>query len=582
MKKLLAIALCLAVAMTMLVLPAASAEGTKVYRTYLTTDCDTLYGGSTVQSQSNTTTEYCSAYLYRAYPDESGTNYHYICDIAAELPIQIDDYNWQIKIRPEAHWANGDPINADTFMYTFKMELDPLLLNQVADFLADNDITIVNAKAYNLQGVKQPGDEGYVAWEDVGIKKIDDYTIQITTEKVNTQRQVCSHFNNRANVPVYEPLYEAGMNSDRTQTTYGATIDQWMSCGPYTLTTWTFDSVQVYTKNPTYWLADLFHYDTVEVYILPEMNARVQMFEKGELDDLSPDSATVDTYYDDPRLVEYSSNTVYHIDVNGSNPNNPLCSSLNYRKALYFAMNRRVIAEDLFGHMEPAGWYISGQAGLFNDITYRNSEYGQAVVDMVNSWGDAGYNPETALEYMKAAFAECGLSETDVVTLRIAYDPSDAQGRWNATAQYLVEEFKTIFNGMIVLEIDNYSGISTTEYKKNHDNWDLSPNDWSRTAARTYPYQAFYYFLSTYASHPNNYFDEEFEAQFQVCADTQSDYMACLAETQKLEEIYLEKVIQIPVVQEISFSLFSDRLVLPVTTYVPGFGWGNIYGDIAE
>jgi len=27
--------------------------------------------------------------------------------------------------------------------------------------------------------------------------------------------------------------------------------------------------------------------------------------------------------------------------------------------------------------------------------------------------------------------------------------------------------------------------------------------------------------------------------------------------------------------------MFSDRLELPVSTYIPGFGWGTIYGDIA-
>ena len=582
MKKLVALFLALALCVGCLAVSASAEAGEKVYRTYLSTDCETLYGGNTVNSPTNTVTEYCSAYLYRAYPDESGTNYHYIPDIAAELPIQIDDYNWQIKIRPEAHWANGDPINADTFIYSYKMLLDPLLVNRMADFLADYDIAIVNAKAYYSQGTAQPGDEGYVAWEDVGIKKIDDYTIQITTVDVNTQKQVCTHFNNRANVPVYEPLYEAGMSEDRTSTTYGATIDQWMSCGPYILDTWTFDSVQIYKKNPDYWLADLFNYDTVEVYILPEMNARVQMFEKGELDDLTPNASVIETYIDDPRLVEYSSVTVYHIDVNASNPNNPLCGSSNYRKALYFAMDRETIAEDLFGYMEPAGWYVNGQAGLFseNGLTYRDSEYGQAVVDMVNSWGEYGYNPDTAYEYMVAAFEECGLSLDQTVTLRIAYDPSEAN--WNATAQYLVEQYDTIFKGLIKLEIDNYSGISTTEYKKSTDNWDLSPNDWSRGASRTYPYQCFYYFLSTYSSHPNNFFDEEFEAQYAACEAVKDDYTAMLAATQKLEEIYLDKVIQIPMVQEVQFTLFSDRLVLPVTTYVPGFGWGTIYGDIAE
>ena len=49
-----------------------------------------------------------------------------------------------------------------------------------------------------------------------------------------------------------------------------------------------------------------------------------------------------------------------------------------------------------------------------------------------------------------------------------------------------------------------------------------------------------------------------------------------------MEKIYLDKVIQIPMVQAVSYTLISDRLELPVDEYVPGFGWGIIYADIVE
>ena len=293
---------------------------------------------------------------------------------------------WNIPLRKEACWANGDPINADTVVYSFKMLLDPLLVNQMADFLADYNIKVLNAKAYNQQGT-----ENTVAWEDVGVKKIDDYTVQIITDGEYTQTQVCSQFTNRATAVVYEPLYEAGMNEDRTMTTYGSTLDQYMCAGPYKFDSWVFDHAQTYVRNEKYWMPELYHYDTVEIRIIPEMNARVELWEQGMLDDLSPDANTIETYIDDPRMVEYSSLTIFHIDVNCANPANPLSSSVNYRRALYYAMNREVIAESIFGYQEPAGWYVNGQAGLLSEsgLTYRESEYGKAVVDKVNSWGPA-------------------------------------------------------------------------------------------------------------------------------------------------------------------------------------------------
>lgn len=571
----------LALMLSLVFLFAATASAEKVYHTYMSDDCPVLNGHDSVETSLDTPITYCGAFLYRAIPDDDGNGFSFIGDIAIELPIQIDENTWEIRLRDNATWANGDPIDANTFMYSFRMLLDPVLANRMADFLSDYNITIVNAKEYSLQGTS-----GTVAWEDVGIKQIDDYTIQITTTIPVTQTDVCTHFssNNRALAPVYEPLYEAGMNEDRTSTTYGTTLDMWMSCGPYTFDTWVYDSVQIYTKNEDYWLADLFNYDSVEVRIIPEMNARVELWEQGQLDSLTPDANTIETYIDDPRMVEYATTTVYHIDVNCENPNNPLSASINYRRALYFAMNREVIANDIFGYQEPSGTYVNGQAGLLSDsgLTYRESEAGQAVTELVNSWGPSGYSPELAREYLAKAYEECGLDESTVITLKFAVDESDT--KWKATGEYLMEELPVIFEGKIKLEIVSFAGMSTTDYKKTTDDWDLSPNDWSRGASRTYPYTCFYYYLSSYGSSPNNFFDEEFEAQYAVCdsVEVKQDYDRMLEETAKLEQIYLEKVINIPVVQEVTYQMFSSRLQLPVRTYMPGFGWGLPYADIVE
>lgn len=559
---------------------AAANEGQKVYLTYETAECSTLNAHDDVNVELQTPYDYCSSPLYRTYPNEAGTGYIYIGDLAAELPIQIDEHTWQIKMREEACWHNGDPINADTMMYSFKMLLDPILANRMADFLADYSVTIVNAKEYALQGA---GDA--VAWEDVGIKKIDEYTIEITTVDANTQREVCNQFVDRATFPVYEPYYEAGMNESRTQTTYGTTLDNWMGCGPYTFKTWEYGSIHVYEKNPDHWLSDLFNYDAVEVRIVPEMNARVELWEKGLLDNLIPNASVIETYIDDPRMVDYSSLTVYHIDVNCKNPNNPVSGTVEYRKALYHAINREVVARDLFGYMEPTGTYVNGQAGIrsVNGLTYRDSAQGQAVTEMVESWGPYGYNPELAREYLAKAYEAAGIPDDTVITVIFAVDSESPT--WKATAEYLMEEFPVIFEGKVQLEIVTYAGMSATDFKSTGDDkWDLSPNDWTRGVSRDYPYTCFYYYLSSYGSSPNNYFVDAFEAQYAVCdaPELKGDYDKMLDETKTLEEIYLEYVIHIPVVQNINYEMFSDRLILPVKTYLPGFAWGKIYGDISE
>ena len=113
----------------LLCLLASAAGAEKVYRTYMTTDCPILNGHDSVETQLQTPHNYCSSPLYRAVPTEDGKGFTCIGDLAEVLPVQIDEHIREIPIRRNAAWHNGDPINADTFMYSFRMQLDPILAN---------------------------------------------------------------------------------------------------------------------------------------------------------------------------------------------------------------------------------------------------------------------------------------------------------------------------------------------------------------------------------------------------------------------------------------------------------------------
>ncbi len=211
--------------------PSAPAEEVnKIHYDYLTTEIPSLNGMNEVNESSDTPIQWCNSSLYRAVPGEDRKSYYYVPDLAAGMPEQVDDYTWRVTIREDAKWHNGEPINADTLMFTYKTILDPKLVNSMATFMADSNITIVNATAYMMQGTEDYPDA--MAWEDVGIKKIDDMTIEFQVESVVTENAFCTHFTNRANFPIYEPLWNECLSDDGTTTSYGSSLDTWMSCGP--------------------------------------------------------------------------------------------------------------------------------------------------------------------------------------------------------------------------------------------------------------------------------------------------------------------------------------------------------------
>ena len=564
--------------------PAAPAK--KIYYTYLSGEVDTMNGMGTVQDANSTPISWCNSTLWIAVPDEDGMGYHYIPDLAEDMPKQIDELTWEFTIREEAKWSNGDPINADTYMYTFKTILDPVMVNAMAIFLADNNITIKNAYAYMMQGTDDYPDA--MDWEEVGIKKIDDRTIQITTATPVSEKDFCTHFTSRANYPVHPELFEECLSEDRLTTTYGSDLEHWIGCGPYIFETWEYDNLHVYTKNEDHWLADYFNYDEVQVRIVPEMNARVTLFESGQLDSLSPDANTIEAYIDDPRMVSYPSTMVYDYDLNVKNPTNPLSGNNNYEKALYHAMNREVMARDIFGYMEPTGTYINGQAGCLSEsgLTYRESEYGKEVWEMIESWSAegqvCGYNPELAYEYMMKAFDEVGLPDDYVLTVKVMH--TEGGGTGGKLCEMLMAEFPVIFKGRVVVEpFVVASGMSLDLMDMQPENWDIVYMDWGRSLSRTLPYQVYYYHTKDYTARPTYTYTDRFEEQFAACeAVKTADYETILQETQKLEIIALEDVISIPIVQAVNYELFADRLQLPMKQYVPGFGWGSMFGDVID
>ena len=566
--------------------PNAGNEDYKIFYTYLSTDVDTLNGMGTVQEANATPLSWCNSYLWRAVPNDDGMGYHYIPDLAADMPKQIDELTWEFTIRDGAKWHNGDPITADTFMFTFKAVLDPKMSNPMAIFLADNSITIKNAYDYMLQGTE--GHPATMDWEEVGIKQIDDMTIQITTATPVNEKDVCTHFTLRSNLPVHPETFTAGLTDGGARTLYGTDLDHWVGCGPYFFDSWTRDSVQVYKKNPDHWLADYFNYDEVQVRIVPEMNARVQLFESGQLDSLSPDASTIETYIDDPRMVSYPSIMVYDFDVNVKNTANPVSGSINFGRAMYHAMNREVIARDIFGHMEPTGTYINGMAGALSEsgLTYRESKYGKEVWDMIEGWSAegevCGYNPELAYEYLLKAFEERNLPADTVITVKVLNTGGSSEG--SRCCELFMEEWPEIFHGQVQVEPYTVAdGLSLDIMETEPENWDIVLMDWGRSLSRTLPYQVYYYHTKDYTGRPTFTYTDRFEAQFAACEAVKSgDYETILQETQKLEIIALEDVISIPVVQAVNYEMFSDRLELPMKQYVPGFGWGSMFGDIVE
>ena len=107
---------------------------------------------------------------------------------AEKVDISEDGLVYTFTMRDDGVWSNGDPVTADDFVFAWKQALDPKVASDYAYML----FFIKNAEAYlNYQGYAldpaaweeaNPDEEppAETTWEDVGVKLLDEKTIEVT------------------------------------------------------------------------------------------------------------------------------------------------------------------------------------------------------------------------------------------------------------------------------------------------------------------------------------------------------------------------------------------------------------------
>lgn len=105
--------------------------------------------------------------LYDVALNETKDGYVFVPEMAAAKPIDVTaqyvgekwgitsaDKNraFKIALNPKAVWENGEPINADTYIYSMQELLNPKMLNRRADSYYAGDLVLANAYNYLYSG----------------------------------------------------------------------------------------------------------------------------------------------------------------------------------------------------------------------------------------------------------------------------------------------------------------------------------------------------------------------------------------------------------------------------------------------
>jgi oligopeptide transport system substrate-binding protein len=310
--------------------------------------------------------------------------------MAESYEVSKDLKTYTFKLR-DAKWSNGDPVTAQDFEYAWKWALDPKNQSQYAYQL----YYIKNGQAFN---------EGKAKAEDVGVKAIDDKTLQVTLENPTPYflelTAFYTYFPVNSKIAQKNPKWYANAGPDYT------------SNGPFKMTSWEHNNKIVLEKNENYWDAKNVKLTKIDMVMVNDNNTELSMFNNGELDWAGMPTGQLPT----DSLPQLKKEGKLHIQPIAGvywykfNTEKAPLNNVNIRKALAYAIDRKAIVKNVAkGEQIPAmaavppTMFPENKKGYFKDNDVKKAK-----------------------EYLKKGLQELGLKDVkDLPPITLSFNTDD-------------------------------------------------------------------------------------------------------------------------------------------------------------
>ena len=246
---------------------------------------------------------------------------------AESVDISDDNLVYTFHLREDAVWSNGDPVVATDFEFAWQQALNPAVASNYAYML----FFIHNAEAYL---------EGEVEWTDVGVKVIDEYTLEVTLD--NPLPYATDLFAFYTLAPINQSFYEE-VGADL----YATDPEYFCTNGMYNLTEWNHNSDIVFEKNPNYWNADAVGPDKITYKIITDDQAALNSYLSKEIDYNELDTGETVQQVENAGMevgVKPARSTFYVM----CNTANEYLSNVNLRKALALGYDKQALVDTVF------------------------------------------------------------------------------------------------------------------------------------------------------------------------------------------------------------------------------------------
>ena len=332
---------------------------------------------------------------------------------AETVDISDDKLVYTFHLREDATWSNGDPVVATDYEFAWQQALNPKVASDYAYML----YFIHNAEPYF---------NGEVEWSEVGVKVIDDYTLEVTLD--NPLPYATDLFAFPTLAPINQKFYEE-VGADK----YATDAEYFCCNGMYELTEWSHNSQIVFQKREDYWNADAVGPDEIVYKIITDSQAGLNSYLSREIDYTDLDSGEV---------VQQAEAAGFEVGVKPArssyylivNTEDEFMSNQNLRLALAYSIDKQALVDTVYQNdNQPMTSFTPPAIMGANESSFQEALVAERG-EMYPGSGDL----EKAQEYLQAALEELGCT---VDELNLSIDCADDSLRRNC-ATFLQEQWR--------------------------------------------------------------------------------------------------------------------------------------------
>ena len=294
---------------------------------------------------------------------------------ASGVEVDAAGRRYVFTLRPDGRYADGSPVTAADFVYSFERALDPATAAPSSSML----LPIAGAAA-RLRG--EPG--------ALGVRALDERTLEIRLEAPR------SDFLHRLALPIAMPVQRGAIETFGSGFTRPGRL---IGNGAYVLSQWTPQAWLELERNPHYRAAGMVAIERVRYHVTEDASSELKRFEAGELhltETLPPGQLARLRERHADQLVVAPAYATFYLGYNLRQPK--LAHATVLREALSLAIDREILVRHITGNGElPAYALIPPSAADAPRMAAAAWSAQQRLERARELYASAGYDPSRPL-----------------------------------------------------------------------------------------------------------------------------------------------------------------------------------------